>query len=107
MQCLSKHSHGVLHRVLRFIELSLYLPFNIYVVWNIIIEPSPFSLGRHLAMDKISFYTFDEVRNIYSVPLVVWLDSLLKLIMLEKGQHRGHENISACAYKHMHFKLFP
>ena len=30
MRCRCKHSHGVLHRVTRFIELSLYLPFNIY-----------------------------------------------------------------------------
>ena len=61
MQYLRKHSHG---RVPRFIELSLYLPFNIYTCGIECIEPLPFTLGWHLAMDKIYFYTFDEVRNI-------------------------------------------
>ena len=45
MQCLSKHSHGELHRVPRFIELSLYLPFNfaifIHEIWNIYLSLCP------------------------------------------------------------------
>ena len=72
MQGLSKHSHGVLHRVPRFVELSLYLPFNIYTCGIEYIEPSHFTLGWHLVRDKILFfYTFHEVGNIYLVPLVV------------------------------------
>ena len=55
MRCRCKHSHGVLHRVTRFIELSLYLPFNIYTCGMECIKPLPFSLGWHLAIDKIYF----------------------------------------------------
>ena len=50
------------------------------------IEPLPFTLGWHLAMDKMHFfYTFDEVRNIYSVPLVVCLG--YKAYTLGERQH--------------------
>ena len=35
-------------------------------------------------MDKIYFYTFDEVRNIYSVPLVACLGPFRKQIVHEK-----------------------
>ena len=38
MQCLSKHSHRVLHRVLRFIELSLHLPFIMYTFGMVILS---------------------------------------------------------------------
>ena len=61
MRCRCKHSHGVLHRVPRFIELSLYLPFNIYTCGIECIEPLPFTLGWHLAIDKIYFLHFGRV----------------------------------------------
>ena len=110
MSVKAQKSSKVLHRVLRFIELSLYLSFNFYTCGMEYIEPSPLRLGWHLAMDNtiIGLY-FDDVQNIYSVPLVVWLGHLRKLIMQVKKQRRGHDcersaraHVQACA-----FRLFP
>ena len=81
MQCLWKHSHGVLHRVPRFIELSLYLPFNIYACGMECIAPLPFTLGWHLVMDKIYFLYLWWSSEHYSVALVVCLGPFRKQIV--------------------------
>ena len=84
MRCRCKHSLGVLHRVPRFIELSLYLPFNIYTCSMECIEPLPFTLGWHLAIDKICFlylwWSLEHFGRVFSR----CLGSLWKLIVLVK-----------------------
>ena len=82
MRSRCKHSHGVLHRVPRFIELSLYLPSNIYTCGMECIEPLLFTLGWHLATDKIYFlylwWSSEHFGRVFSR----CLGSLWKLIVL-------------------------